>query len=94
MNGLCNDEVKKSLKEAANVAIIFLIFSNLGIVIGILAIINYFLGFALFPFSPAVDPPYMIVIFVVLSILNGFLINSLRKIKRKVCFSAELPMIN
>lgn len=91
---LCNDEVRKALKVSANVLILFFVLTGIGIVIGILAIVDYFTGQPLFPFSINMDPPYLIIILVVLSGMTSVLLISLRKIKRKVCMSADLPMIN
>lgn len=94
MKHYCTDDVKKNLKVMAIIVIVFFVFTMIGVNICIFLLINYFTNVAVFPFSDALDPPYLIVLFIVLTILAVPQLIMLRNLKRTVCKNVEIPFIN
>jgi hypothetical protein len=89
----CDETTIKKFRTAASISGIMMIMSIIGIVISILILVDVITGMMLFPFSSAVDPPYMAIIFVVTLVLSITLIFSLKKIKEKTCSGIELPFV-
>ncbi len=89
----CDVDTRKHLRVVANTILIGIVMMSIGIAIGILILVNHFLGVDVFPFSPVLDPPYFIVIMAVMLALLIVMSISLSKIRGKFCSSIDLPLI-